>query len=152
MHYCLSLFVDSSLKLGMLSPLLDIVDYTYLLWGFQCCEVLHWVTYCFSSQADLHSSTSRLYISTASSMSTSSHIMCDINSSVFSSSAGLSVFLSLFWGASSYSLLFCEKGFLNCLYGLGLFSCLFLLASTNLSIYTVISVSDSWVRLTNIWL
>ena len=36
--------------------------------------------YCFSSQVDLHSSTSRLYISTTSSMSVYSHLMCVINS------------------------------------------------------------------------
>ena len=105
--------------------------------------------YCFSSQADLHSSTSRLYISTASSMSTSLHLMCDISSSVFNSSAGLSLFLSLSCVASPDSLLFCEKGFLNCLYGLGLFSCLFHLASTNLCIHTVNSVPDNWVGLTS---
>ena len=100
-------------------------------------------SYCFSSQADLHSSTSRLYMSTASSMSTSSHLMCNINSSVFNSSAGLSLFLSLSWVVSPDFLLLCEKGFLNCLYGLGLFSCLFCLASTNLSIHAVNSVSDN---------
>ena len=107
--------------------------------------------YSFSSQADLHSSTSRLYMSTASSMSTSSHLICDISSSVFNSSAGLSLFLNLSCIASPGSLLFCEKGFLNYLYGLGLFSCLFCLASTSLSIHAVNSVSDNWVGLTNMW-
>ena len=99
--------------------------------------------YYFSSQADLHSSTLRLYMSTASSMSTSSHLICDINSSVFSSSAGLSLFLSLSCVACPGSLLFCTNGFLNCLYGLGLFSCLFHLASTSLSIHAVNSMSNN---------
>ena len=100
-------------------------------------------SYCFSSQADLHSSMSRLYMSTASSVSTSSHLICDINSSVFSSSTGLSLFLSLSCVASPGSLLFCTNGFLNCLYGLGLFSYLFHLASTSLSIHAVNSTSDN---------
>ena len=72
-------------------------------------------SYCFSSQADLHSSTSRLYMSTTSSMSINSHLICDINSSVFSSSAGFSLFLSLSRGASSVAVLFSKRGFLNCL-------------------------------------
>ena len=108
-------------------------------------------SYCFSSQAVLYSSTSRLYMSTASSISTTSHLICDISSSVFNSSTGLSLFLSLSWVVSPDSLLFCEKGFLNCLYGLGLFSCLFHLASTNLSIHAVNSVSDNWVGFTSMW-
>ena len=108
-------------------------------------------SYCFSSQADLHSSMSRLYMSTTSSMSTSSHLICDISSSIFNSSASLSLFLSLSCVVSPDSLMFCEKGFLNCLYGLGLFSCLFCLASTSLSIHAVNSVSDNWVGLTSMW-
>ena len=44
--------------------------------------------------------------------------------------------------------LFRSSGFLNCLYGSGLFSCLFLLASTSLSIQAANSLSDSWVGLT----
>ena len=107
--------------------------------------------YCFSSQADLHDSTLRLYISITSSISTSSHLICDINSSVFNSSAGLSLFLSLSCVASSGSRLFCENVFLNCLYGLGLFSCLFHLTSTSLSIHVVNSTSDNWVGLTSMW-
>ena len=105
-------------------------------------------SYCFSSHADLHSSTSRLYMSTASSILTSSHLMCDINSSMFNSSAGLSLFLGFSCGNSPDSPLFCNSSFLNCLYGRGLFSCLFLLASTSLSIQAANSVSDSWVGLT----
>ena len=45
-------------------------------------------SYCFSSQADLHSSTSRLYMSTASSISAYLHLICVVNSSLFNSSAG----------------------------------------------------------------
>ena len=82
-------------------------------------------------------------MSTASSISTSLHLICDINSSVFNSSAGLNLFFSLSCVASSGSLLFCKNSFLNCLYGLGLFSCLFGLASTSLSIQAVNSTSDS---------
>ena len=54
-------------------------------------------SYCLDSQVDLHSSTSRLYISTASSMSTYSHLMCDIISSVFNSLAGFILFLRSMW-------------------------------------------------------
>ena len=68
--------------------------------------------------------------------------MCDINLSVFNSSAGLSLFFSLSCTVSPISLLFCEYGFLNCLYGLGLFSYLFRLTSTNLSIHAVNSAWD----------
>ena len=75
--------------------------------------------YCFSSQADLHSSTSRLYMSMASSISAYSHLMCVISSSVFSSSAGFSFcFNSCCCWVFSVSFFLCRKGFLNWLYGL----------------------------------
>ena len=71
--------------------------------------------YCFSSHADLHSSTSRLYMSTASSISAYSHLICVISSSVLSSSAGFSFCfkLLLLLRPFSVALLLCRKGFLN---------------------------------------
>ena len=104
-------------------------------------------SYCLDSQADLHSSTSRLYISTASSMSTYSHLMCDIISSVFNSLAGFILFLRsvalLFWSLWIY-------GRQNCVYGRGLLLCLFRLASTNRSIHAMNSLSDSCMGFTMI--
>ena len=104
-------------------------------------------SYCLDSQADLHSSTSRLYISTASSMSTYSHLMCDIISSVFNSLAGFILYLK---SADSWSWSFWTYGRQNCVYGWGLLFCQFFLASINWSIQATNSLSESCVGFTMI--
>ena len=107
-------------------------------------------SYLVDSQADWHSSTSRLYRLIAFSMSSYVHLNISIIGAVSISWIGctaclrLGFLLSLFWS------LFLWYGCLCSLYGLATLFNLFLLASTNLSIQVVKAASSRFSGFTRI--